>query len=139
MALSAFDDKSHPPQEPALAKTLGNSYPLWNELQIRIASRFDPITVEWGFSSPKTGWGLRLKREKRTILYMTPCQGYFLASFALGEKAVQAAHTAGLPTAVLEAIDSAPKFAEGRGVRLEVCSDTDVRTVVDLSIIKMGN
>jgi hypothetical protein len=70
---------------------------------------------------------------------MTPCEGYFLASFALGEKAVKVAHASDLPAPVLEVIDGAKKYAEGRGVRLEVRAPEDVRSVEKLAIIKMAN
>jgi len=139
MTLSAFKDKSRPPQDDDLAVTLGNVFVLWNELKRLIASKFTPLSTEWGFASKKTGWGLRLKGEKRTILYMTPCEGYFLASFALGEKAVKAAHESDLPASVLEVIDSAKKYAEGRGVRLEVRRAEDVHSVQKLAVIKMTN
>ena len=46
---------------------------------------------------------------------MTPCNGFFLASFALGEKAVKAAHESDLPAHVLDGIDSAKEYAESRG------------------------
>jgi hypothetical protein len=136
MALSAFDDKSRPPRDDELAATLGRAFVSWNELRRIIASRFAPLSEEWGFG---TGWGLRLKRPARTVLYMTPCNGYFLASFALGEKAVKAAHESDLPASILEIIDSAKKYAEGRGVRLEVRSAKDVRNVEKLAVIKMKN
>ena len=68
---------------------------------------------------------------------MTPCEGYFLASFALGEKAVKAAHDSDLPTSVLRVI-SAKKYAEGRGVRLEVRNARAVRNVEKLAVIKMS-
>jgi hypothetical protein len=68
---------------------------------------------------------------------MVPCEGYFLASFALGEKAVVAAHASDLPVSVLEVIDSAKKYAEGRGVRIEVRNPQDVSHVEKLAIIKM--
>lgn len=139
MALSAFNDKSRPPHDNDLAAKLGSTFVFWNELKRLIASRFTPLSMEWGFSSKKTGWGLRLKREKRTVLYMTPCEGYFMASFALGEKAVKAAHESDLPVSVLEIIDSAKKYAEGRGVRLEVRNAEDVRNVEKLAVIKMAN
>jgi hypothetical protein len=138
MALSAFDDKSRPPREAELAATLGKVHAHWNELRRLIAVRFAPLTEDWGFSSASTGWGLRLKQEKRTVLYMTPCAGHFLASFALGEKAVKAAHEGSLPASVLEVIDSARKYAEGRGVRLVVKSARDVRNVEKLAAIKMA-
>ena len=138
MALSAFDDRSRKPQEADLAATLNRSFASWNELKKLIGSRFEPVAFEWGFTSKTTGWGLRLKHEKRTILYMTPCKGHFLASFALGEKAVKAAHNSDLSNSVLKVIDSAKKYAEGRGVRLEVRDARDVRQVVMLAVIKMS-
>jgi hypothetical protein len=139
MALSAFDDKSKPPEDADLATTLGDTFVFWNKLKRLIASRFAPLSMEWGFTSKKTGWGLRLKQEKRTILYMTPCHGYFLASFALGEKAAKAAHESNLPASVLEVIDNAKKYAEGKGVRLEVRNAEDVRNVGKLAPIKITN
>jgi hypothetical protein len=139
MALSAFDDKSNPPRDNDLAAMLGSAFVFWNELKRLITSRFSPLSEEWGFTSKKTGWGLRLKGEKRTVLYMTPCEGYFIASFALGEKAVKAARESDLPVSILQVIDGAKKYAEGRGVRLEVRSAEDVRNVEKLAVIKMAN
>ena len=139
MALSAFDNKTRPPRADELAAVLGKKYSLWTDLQSRIATRFAPLSVDWGYTSTKSGWGLRLKQAKRTVLYMTPCQGYFLASFALGEKAVKAAHESELPAEILEVIDNAPRYAEGRGVRFEVRNAKDVRNVEQVASIKMAN
>lgn len=139
MSLSAFDDKLNPPRDCDLAATLGSTFVFWNELKRLVASRFSSLSEEWGFTSKKTGWGLRLKREKRTVLYMTPCEGYFMASFALSEKAVKAAHESDLPVSVLRVIDGAKKYAEGRGVRLEVRSAEDVRNAEKLAVIKMAS
>jgi hypothetical protein len=139
MALSAFDDKSHPPQPSELEATLGVASVSWNRLTAALEKRFDPVKFEWGFTSKTTGWGMRVKTEKRTILYMTPRRGYFLASFALGEKAVKAAHQSGLSDTVLKVIDGSKKFAEGRGVRLEVRTKSDVSNVERLALIKMAN
>jgi hypothetical protein len=139
MALSAFDDRSRPPRDEDLEEKLGKALVHWNELKSRLASRFGPLSEDWGFSSKATGWGLRLKRRERTVLYMTPCEGYLLASFALGEKAVKAALGSDLPPSVLKVIDGARKYAEGRGVRIEVRNAGDVRNVEKLAAIKMDN
>ena len=138
MALSVFDDKARQPTEAEIARALKGSFVFWNELKERIASTFTPLTFEWGFAGKAYGWGLRLKHKKRAVLYMTPCEGYFLASFALGEKAVQAAHDSNLPASVVQLIDGAKKYAEGRGVRLKVTSTRDVRHIEKLAIIKMS-
>jgi hypothetical protein len=40
---------------------------------------------------------------------------------------------------MLEVIDKAPKYAEGRGVRLEVRTSKDVDSIKKLAVIKMAN
>lgn len=54
MALSAFDDKLRQPRNADLALVMKDSFDLWNELKKLIASRFNPLCFEWGFTS-KTG------------------------------------------------------------------------------------
>ena len=139
MALSIFDDRTHQPNDADLARVLTGTYELWNELRAAIASSFGPVSETWGFASASTGWGLRLAGPKRTVLYLTPSDGAFLASFALGEYAVSAARAAGLSSAVLDAIEAAPRYAEGRGVRLMVRSADDVQEIVRLAEIKMAH
>jgi hypothetical protein len=70
---------------------------------------------------------------------MTPQEGHFLASFALGEKAVTAAHQSTLPGSVIETLDTAKRYAEGRAVRLEVRNTDDVRNVAALALIKAAS
>jgi hypothetical protein len=57
----------------------------------------------------------------------------------LGEKAVKAAHTVPLDESVLALIDEAPKYAEGRGVRVEVRTKKDIESVRQLAAVKMAN
>ena len=139
MALSAFDDKASPPGDRALEKMLGRTSRLWSRLKRDLQEAYGPLIEEWNFSGNAYGWSFRLKQKKRTIVYMTPCRAYFLASFALGEKACQAAHAAKLAAPVLAIIDAAPKYAEGRGVRIPVRSAQDLDTVESLVAIKIAN
>ncbi len=139
MALSAFDDKSRQPTDAEVAATLGKAHAAWREVIARVGARFAPLAPEWGFTSKSAGWGLRLRHKDRVILYMTPREGHFLASFALGEKAVADAREAGLPAAVLKVIDEARRYAEGRGVRLEVRTVAEARNIEKLAIVKMAH
>lgn len=139
MAFSAFDDKAREPSSADVAEVLADTSRLWIDLKDLIASRFDPLAEEWTFSGKKWGWSLRLKHKKRAILYMTPSTGFFFVGFALGEKAVAAAHDSDLPPGLLEIIDQAKKYAEGRAVRFEVRSSEDLDNVVSIAAIKMAN
>ncbi len=138
MALSALDDKSKKPDDGMVADVLGQSKGLWDAILAHLAEACPGVQHEWGFTGAKWGWSLRPKDKKRTIVYLTPCRGSFLASFALGEKAVAAAENSGLPPQVLEAIRTAKPYVEGRGVRIEVHRQTDVETVKKLIALKMA-
>jgi hypothetical protein len=137
MALSAFDDKSRPPADGDLQNVLEETFVLWSELIGRVTARFPGTSPVWAYSGRSTGWGLRLVRKDRVILYMTPRHGFFLVSFVLGEGAVKAAHQSALPPAVLDGIDSAKRYAEGTGVRFEVRERRHLQPMETLAALKM--
>jgi len=139
MALSAFDDREIPPDERSLAATLGRASGLWRELTAGLQSDYGPLREQWHFSGASYGWSFRLKQPKRVLVYLTPCRGHFLASIALGERACDAARTAGLPAAVLTLIEGAPRYAEGRGLRMPVKGRKDLDAVRQLAAIKYSH
>jgi uncharacterized protein DUF3788 len=133
----AFDDPSAPPAERELIAALGSAGPLWRRLTRELRAAHGPLADEWSFS--KTfGWTLRLKQPARALVHLTPNRSHFLASFALGEKACAAVRDAGIPAAMLAIIDAAPKYAEGRGVRIPVRTKADLEGVLRLAAIKVA-
>lgn len=139
MALSAFDDKSQQPAAGDLQKMLGRTAGHWEDLRTHLAAAYAPLDETWQYPGAKWGWSLRLRRKKRTVLHLTPREGHFLVGLALGEKAVAAAKDRSLPESVLTLIDQAPKYAEGRGVRMEIRTKKDREAAKQLAAIKMGN
>jgi len=133
---SAFSEKTHPATDDALRLVLGEAYAPWVKLLALVADRIGPVTHVWGFTSASTGWGLRVRHKERVILYMTPQQNQFLVSFVLGEKAVAAARAAKLSASVRKAIEGAPRYAEGRGVRLEIRSTRQLASLATVARIK---
>jgi hypothetical protein len=131
----SFDDKAKTPDGKDLAKGLGASKALWDEIIAHVAAAYPPITEVWGFYK---SWSLRLKRKDRTILYLLPDEGGFRCAFVFGGKATEAARKTKLPKTVLKAIEEAPVYAEGRGFRLEVRTAKDVATMKTLAAIKMA-
>ncbi len=139
MTFSVFDDKTREPGNDEISEVLAGTAILWDELRSRIASDFHPLSEDWGFAGKKWGWSLRLKHKKRAVLYMTPSTGFFFVGFALGQKAVDAAHERGLPKPVLDLIDSSPKYAEGRGVLFEIRNAQDVENAIAVAAVKMAH
>ncbi|MCJ7730030.1 MAG: DUF3788 domain-containing protein [Sedimentisphaerales bacterium] len=137
--MSIFDDKSAKPDERGLAEVLGRTFQFWNDITKYVAEKCGDTTEEWGFPGPQYGWSLRVKHRKRTIIYLTPCDGFIRAAFVFGEKAVAAVEESTLPRSIKEDLRNATKYAEGRGIRLEVRKPTDVSNIKKLIDIKTAD
>ena len=136
---SAFADRAAPPDDGAVHRVLGASAPAWDECRAAIARAHPPVDAEWVWGGAPHGWALRLRRKKRAIVYLAPHAGSFHASFAVGEKAAAAARDAGLAEHLLQAIADAPRYVEGRAVRIEVAGPAAVADVLAVAALKMGH
>jgi hypothetical protein len=136
MPANAFIGSIKPPRDEELAAALGGAKAHWDQLLADLETEFE-LTREWNSYSPKAGWALRLKRQKRNIVYLSPCRECFLASFALGDRAVAAARAAKLPKSVVKIIDEAKRYAEGTAVRIAVNGAKDLAVVRKLVGIKL--
>ena len=139
MSLSHFGDKARPPSEADLKAVLGPTYASWKAAHELVRGAAPTVTTEWGYGSTSTGWGLRLKRGKRVLLYLTPCRRHFLVSTALGQKAVALALTRRFPATFLDLLEQAPRYAEGRGIRAQVTHSRDLQTVARLVELKLAS
>lgn len=137
MMPSAFSDKASPPDDTRTLAVLGPAAPRWTRLTAELAHRFAPTTQAWAWSGSKHGWTLRIAQRKRPVAYLTPLDGAFRVSLALGEEAVTAALASDLPLDVRAAIQAAPMFPEGRAVRILVESDEACAHAVALAGLRM--
>ena len=137
-APNAFRGHTKAPSARELAGALGRASLTWERLLSELAGELGLVTCEWGSSSIKLGWSLRVKKGDRVILYMTPLQGRFRVSYALGEGALRRALASGLPAPALELIHRAKRYAEGTAVRLDVVESDDLETVKKLARAKLG-
>jgi hypothetical protein len=139
MLPNAFIGKPKQPSEGDLAAELGPAKRLWDKLATNLKEELGVEGQEWNSYSPKAGWALRLKRKDRNIVYLSPHRRCFTASFALGDKALQAAREAGLPAPVHKILKEAKKYAEGTAVRIEVKAPKDIAIVKKLAMAKLEN
>lgn len=138
MIENAFTGHAAAPSDEDLAEVLGPAKSLWDNLAEALAARPGANVREWNSYSPKAGWALRLRKQKRAIVYLSPGRGGFLASFALGEKAMAAARGR-LPERVHPLLDNARHYAEGAAVRVEVRTAADTEIVQVLAEAKAAN
>ena len=139
MLPNAFIGKPQKPTDAELVAALGTAKVLWVQLLGALADEYNLTVQEWNSYSRKAGWSLRLKFKDRNILYLTPCQGCFFVSFALGDKAVEAARQSSLPQSVIKIINEAKRYAEGTAVRIEIKKAKDIGTITKLAGIKLAN
>ncbi len=139
MPPNAFIGKRKKPTVAELAAALGPAKAVWDQLLAVLARDCGANLQEWNSYSPKAGWSLRVKRKARTIVWMAPCPGCFRAAFILGDRAMQAARQSNWPKRVIKAMDEAPKYPEGTGIRLKVKSSRDIGTLKKLAAIKLAN
>jgi hypothetical protein len=137
MIANAFIGKPTRPGDDEVSAELGSAKTLWEQLLTDLALEHEIKTAEWYSYSPKAGWSLRLRREKRTILYLSPGKGCFMVSFALGDRAVQAARQSRLPRRVIRIINEARRYAEGTAVRIDVTKPEDIDVVKQLADLKI--
>ena len=131
---SAFTDKAKKPTERELLSVLGESVSLWEEFAQHIREQHAPISEEWRFYK---SWHLRLKRKARTVCYLFAEKDQFTVAFVFGEKAVAAARESKLPKRIMDSIEQARRYAEGRGFYVECRKASDLKHLHTLTAIKM--
>ncbi len=139
MLENAFIGRTSKPTEADVSAALGPARATWDELLASLARQHAVEGREWKCHSPKWGWSLRVLRRQRTIVWLSPAVGGFNVLFILGDKAVTAARAAKLPASVAHALETAPKYPEGTGLRLVVKSSRSLATLKKLAAIKIAN
>ena len=139
MAVSFFGDKEKKPTNQKLAKALGKSNNLWKEIKKNLKSEYGELKEEWKFYGQKSGWILKTLRKKRNLFFFIPLEGTFRVSFVFGDKAVTAVEESELPKKLITNLKSARKYAEGRGLNIDVKRPVDVVHICKLVEIKINN
>ena len=139
MAASVFEDKATMPDDKMLAGVLGKSNRLWQEIKKHLKAEYGELIEEWKFYGRKSGWVLKTLRKKRNLFFFIPLKDSFQVSFVFGEKAVAAVENSGLPQELITELKNARKYAEGRGLRIDVKNSTDVEHIKKLVEIKVNN
>ena len=139
MSASVFDDKATLPDDKMLAGALGKSNRLWLQIKKHLKAEYGELIEEWKFYGQKSGWILKTLRKKRNLFFFISLKGSFQVSFVFGEKAVAAVEKSDLPKELIIELKNARKYAEGRGLRIDVRNSADVEHIKKLVEIKVNN
>ena len=139
MSVSVFEDKATMPDDKMLVGALGKSNRLWQEIKKHLKADYGELIEEWKFYGQKSGWILKTLRKKRNLFFFIPLEGSFQISFVFGDKAVAAVEKSDLPQELITELKNARKYAEGRGLRIDVKSSADIENIKKLVEIKVNN
>jgi hypothetical protein len=135
---SVFTDKATIPTEKDLEIALGNTCNIWRYLSDFTKKQYPEAIAEWNFSSEKFGWSFRLKDKKRVLIYLLPRDQYFKVAFVFGDKATDAILESTIADSIKTEIKAAKKYAEGRGIRIDIKDQTLVSDIETLIAIKLA-
>lgn len=132
-----FTEKSNQPTEKDLKVILGTRYKLWADLIKFVESNFGAPVTEWKYYGKKSGWVQKLFLKKRNLLFFIPYDKFFRIGIVFGEKAVAEIVKSDLPEDIITEIKNTKKYAEGRGLRIDVNNKTSLEIVKKLVQIKV--
>lgn len=137
METSIFTNKAKMPDNVQLSAALGDLFKVWMSIMEYTMKAYPKAAEEWNYPGQKYGWSFRIKDKKRAIVYLLPRDKYFMAAFVFGEKATADALVSSIQDAVKEIIASARVYAEGRGFRIEVRNEENLKDIIKLIDIKL--
>jgi hypothetical protein len=137
MDTSIFSNKDEKPDDFLLSGALSGLFSQWMELRDYVLEVYPAAIEEWSFSGPKYGWSFRIKDKKRAIVYLLPRDGFFLAALVFGEKATAGARNSEISPDIIQIIETARVYAEGRGFRIEVKNGNSLNDIKKLIDIKL--
>lgn len=139
MADNFFTDKTIKPSDELLSQALGTTYKYWDEIRTTLRKEYGELIEEWKYYGQKYGWSLKFLLKKRNLFFFTAYDKYFSLGFVFGDKVVSVIEKSDMPKNIIDDLKSAKKYAEGRGLRLEIKKRVDITHIKKLVEIKINN
>ena len=137
--ISIFTNKGTIPTDQDLVQNLGATYTLWHQIQAFVLDQYPAGIKEWNFPGKKYGYSYRIKDKKRAILYFLPRKDYFKVAFVFGQKATDIILESDIAPETKNELAQARKYAEGRGIRIDVKNNLNIPAIKKLVKIKLAN
>lgn len=137
--ISIFRDKAIKPTDNDLVENLGDTYDLWKQIYDFVLIKYPNGLPEWNHPGKKYGWSFRIKDKRRAIIYFLPRDKYFKVAFVFGQKATDIVLSSDISLDIKTELEQATKYAEGRGIRIDVKNDLILPDIKRLIEIKLDN
>jgi len=139
MPASIYSEKLVEPNDMMLTYDLADTKNYLDIIAEFIENEYCEFKSEWKFYNQKSGWILKMFTKKRNVLFVVPCNRYFLITFIFGDKASDLIFNSKLPELIKTDLFGAKKYAEGRTIQIEVKTAYDLNNILELIRIKLTN
>jgi hypothetical protein len=139
MSENQFKEKNLVPDEQSIRETLKSNYIHLEAIRSYIAGSIGETKEEWKYYGAKYGWNLKNFYKKRNLYFIGMYDGYFKISFVFGERAFNAIMGSEISADLKTELSKARKYAEGRGLSIDVHDDTNLNDIKKLLQIKVKN
>ena len=127
------------PDEEMINETLGPNYDHLQATRQFIAEEIGEASEEWKYYGKKLGWTLKTFYKKRNLFFIGMYRGYFKVTFVFGERAAKNVSDSGIAAELKKELSEARKYAEGRGLSINVDNDAYLDDIKELIRIKVRN
>jgi len=134
-----FFEKETMPDEDMIKNALASNYAHVQAIRRFITEEIGETNEEWKFYGKKLGWTLKKFYKKRNLFFIGIYKGYFKISFVFGERAAQNVYDSGISAILKKELSEARKYAEGRGISIDVDNDGYLDDIKELIRIKVRN
>ncbi len=135
MSKGTFTERNKKPTQEEINQVLGESLPLWMELQDFIGKHFK-TSCELKFYGKNYGWALGFKKSGKSLVSLYPSQSGFTAQIILKEKDIKEIPNALMTEKLKKAMNDAYPYSEGRWLFLSVETIADIALVEQLLMMK---
>jgi hypothetical protein len=132
-----FNDKNEKPNDDLLSEKMGAAFQYWLEIKKYLEKQYGSTTEDWKFYGKNYGWQLKTLMKKRNLFFLIPHQSFFKIVFIFGDKAVHEIEKSDISDQIKNEIINAKKYAEGRGLAIEVKDRkylSDINMLIDIKI-----
>jgi hypothetical protein len=138
MSENQFKSKDEVPDDNLVKEKLQSNFSNLEAIRSYISETIGETTEEWKFYGVKYGWNLKKFLKKRNLFFIGIYEGFFKISFVFGESAFHAVMESDISADLKTALSQARKYAEGRGLSIDVHDDTSLNDIKKLLQIKVN-
>jgi hypothetical protein len=136
---SIFEDQNIVPTDELLQAAVGETFSLWKDIENYTLSLYPEAKKEWKFSGQKHGWSYRISDKKRVLVYLLPRDKFFKVAFVFGKIAFYEIVESHINESIKNELMMTKEYAEGRGIRLAITNENQLKDIHFLIETKINN